>query len=90
MNDWLTLTKQRRVQAFCIDAPSKRLLSAGKPAGSHGDSCLSPARVQSLLVFEERAGLQLLFVHGLLLLRELAPVFLALKTSEKVNKLHYF
>lgn len=42
-------------------------------------SCVHlPAGVEGLLVFEELAGLQLLLVHGLLLLGELAPVLLAL------------
>lgn len=39
-----------------------------------------PARVESLFILEDLACLQLLLINCLLLLRELAPVFLALKT----------
>lgn len=39
-----------------------------------------PAGVESLFIFEDLTGLQLLLEHSLLLLCELAPVFLALNT----------
>lgn len=40
-----------------------------------------PAWVERLLVLEEFTGLQLLLINHLLLLRELAPVLLALNTN---------
>ena len=40
-----------------------------------------PARVQSLLILEDLAGLQLLLEHRLSLVREPAPILLALHTQ---------